>query len=184
MASPALAGRLGDGVTRACGNGKAGGPLARNGTRKEKSSMFGWFRRQAQTPAIEALHEATVAAARRPALFGTLGIPDTPWGRIESVMLHALLIVRRLADPAAQGTAHALVDRMFADFDRGLRQVGVGDLAVPKKMEGLGGDWLARIAAYGPALDASDDTALAAALARNVMGVHDSVPATAVALAQ
>lgn len=137
--------------------------------------MLNLFRRSQDDPAIEALHEAAVAAARRPALYARLNVPDNPWGRIESVMLHVMLLVRRLAPSGSQPLTHALVDRMFADFDRGLRQVGVGDLSVPKKMQGLGGDWLARIEVYGPPLDACDEAVLAAALARNVLGEPEAL---------
>lgn len=136
--------------------------------------MLNFFRRSPDTPAVEALHAALVDAARRPGLYAHLTVPDTPWGRIESVMLHVLLVVRRLSGADTQVTAHALVEHMFAEFDRGLRQVGVGDLSVPKKMQGLGGDWLARIEVYGPPLDARDETALAEALARNVLGEPES----------
>ncbi|MGL4322544.1 MAG: ubiquinol-cytochrome C chaperone family protein [Beijerinckiaceae bacterium] len=130
--------------------------------------MLGLFRKSASNDASEVLHTAIVEAARRPDLYAALGVPDTPWGRIESVMLHTMLVVRRLSG-AQQPLAHALVERMFTDFDRGLRQVGVGDLSVPKKMKELGSDWLGRVEAYGPALDAGDEMALAAALARNVL---------------
>lgn len=136
--------------------------------------MLNFFRRSTGTLSVDALHAALVDASRRPGLYESLSVPDTPWGRIESVMLHVLLVVRRLSGGAMQPTAHALVEHMFAEFDRGLRQVGVGDLSVPKKMQGLGGDWLARIEVYGPPLDAGDETALAEALARNVLGAPES----------
>lgn len=145
--------------------------------------MFNLFRQSKDGQAAGVLHAAVVAAARRPGLYQALAVPDTPWGRIESVMLHTLLVVRRLSGTQSQPLAHALVDQMFAEFDRGLRQVGVGDLSVPKKMKGLGSDWLGRVEAYGPYLDAGDAPALAAALARNVIGAPEN-PEQGLPLAQ
>ncbi|WP_342363032.1 ubiquinol-cytochrome C chaperone family protein [Terrarubrum flagellatum] len=112
-----------------------------------------------------------VAGARRPDLYLRLGAPDNPFGRIESVMLHALLVVRRLRalPPPAGELAQDLIDRMFTDFDRAFRQIGISDIAVPKKMRSLGGDWLGRVEAYSGPLDRRDERELAAALARNVM---------------
>ncbi len=122
--------------------------------------------------AVEKLHDMVVDGARRPALYLTAGVPDTPFGRIEAVMLHALLVVRRLRalPPPAPQRGQELVDRMFADFDRAFRQIGIGDMGVPKKMKALGGDWLGRLDAYSGPLDRRDEEALAAALARNVLG--------------
>lgn len=141
------------------------------------------FRRAANDRVVAALHEAVVAGARRPALFSRLGVPDTPFGRIEAVMLHAFLVVRRLRalPPPAPELAQDLVDRMFVDFERALRQIGIGDLSVPKKMKALGGDWLGRIEAYAAPFDRGDDQALAAALARNVLAA-DGDPGRAAAL--
>lgn len=143
------------------------------------------FRTQSNAPIIEALHDAIVAGARRPDLYLRLGAPDTPFGRAECVMLHALIVVRRLyALPApAPALAQDVVDRMFADFDRAFRQIGIGDMGVPKKMKALGSDWLGRIEAYAGPLDRRDEDALAAALARNVIGAPEN-PEQGLPLAQ
>lgn len=129
------------------------------------------FRSDPNAPIVAALHDAVVAGARRPDLYARLGAPDNPFGRVESIMLHALLVIRRLrALPAPAGAvAQDLVDKMFADFDRGFRQIGISDLGVPKKMKSLGSDWLGRIEAYSGPLDQGDEGALAAALARNML---------------
>ena len=141
-------------------------------------------RRRQNAEIVEALHDSIVAAARQPDLFLRAGAPDTPFGRIESVMLHTFIVVRRLRalpEPAPQ-LAQALVDRMFADFERALRQIGIGDMSIPKQMKALGGDWLGRVEAYAAPLDRRDAAALAAALARNVLG-RDGEPDAARLLA-
>lgn len=92
------------------------------------------------------------------------------------------MVVRRLAALPAPGPhmAQDLSDRLFLGFDRALREMGVGDLAVPKRMKKLGADYAGRVAAYEAALGRGE-AALAEALARNVYGSADSSRATALA---
>jgi cytochrome b pre-mRNA-processing protein 3 len=86
------------------------------------------------------------------------------------VMLHALLVLRRLEGGEAPGRAlgQGLFDHFCRDMDASLREMGVGDLAVPRKMRRIGEAFYGRQAAYGAALDAPDERPLAAALERNV----------------
>lgn len=131
--------------------------------------ILGLFRRSANETVIERLYASIVAAARRPELYAGMGIPDTFEGRFESLTLHAVLVMRRLRlcePPGPEMTQH-LVDTVFKHFDRTLREMGVGDTAVPKRMQTLAQAFLGRGIAYDEALRAGPD-ALAAALARNV----------------
>jgi cytochrome b pre-mRNA-processing protein 3 len=113
-----------------------------------------------------------VAAARRPALFLEGGAPDTVMGRFETLTLHVALVLRRLRDlpPPAGEAAQDLVDRFFAGLDDAMRQIGIGDTSVPKKVKGLAKAFYGRAGAYDAALarDASPE-ALEAAIARNVL---------------
>jgi cytochrome b pre-mRNA-processing protein 3 len=121
---------------------------------------------------IAELHGRLVAAARRPALFlPPYGVPDTIEGRFDLLVLSAILLLRRLESLPAPGPeiAQELVDALFAHLDAGLREMGVGDLAVPKRMKKLAEAFGGRNAAYREAL-ASGETAFAAALARNIYG--------------
>lgn len=129
--------------------------------------IFGLFRRSANETVIGRLHTAVVAASRQPALYADLGIPDTFEGRFESLTLHGVLVLRRLKACAAPGPdmAQHLVDTIFQHFDRNLREMGVGDTVVPKRMKGLAEAFLGRSVAYDEALAAGT---LAAALRRNV----------------
>lgn len=139
--------------------------------------IFGLFssaRRNAEI--IERLHAAVVEAARRPGFYLELGVPDTFEGRFDLVTLHAALAVRRLRalpDPAS-ALAQDLVDALFLGFDRALREMGVGDLAVPKRMKTMASAFLGRARAYEAALAAGGDE-LEAALARNVYGASGVV---------
>lgn len=117
------------------------------------------------------LYGAAVAAARRPALFADIGIPDTMRGRFEAICLFVALVIRRCgAERDRPGTdlSQAVFDAMFADMDHTLREMGVGDLSVGKKNRELWEAFHGRAQAYGAALDAGDLAALAEALGRNV----------------
>ena len=131
--------------------------------------MIRLFRRNANAGVIDRLYAATVVNSRHEALYRVLEIPDTFEGRFESVSLHAILVLRRLQSCAAPGPdmAQDLVDTVFRHFDRTLREMGVGDTTVPKRMKVLAEAFLGRSAAYDAALRAGEP-ALAAALARNV----------------
>ena len=130
------------------------------------------FRREdSRERAIRALHSRVNAGARVPALYLDLGVPDTVEGRFEALCLHVVLVLRhlrRLPAPAAD-IAQDLVNSVFEQLDSSLRELGVGDMGVSKRMKKLAQAFYGRAAAYDAALDASDADALAASLARNVL---------------
>lgn len=117
------------------------------------------------------LYAAAVTAARSPVLYRDLGVADTIEGRYELVVLHVVLVVRRLAESEGKRSklAQALIDFMASDLDRSIRELGVGDLSVGKFMRRLGEGLYGRAAAYNAALDAASP-ALQDALLRNVYG--------------
>jgi cytochrome b pre-mRNA-processing protein 3 len=148
--------------------------------------VFGLFSRKKATPSVERLYGDIVAASREPSLYREYGVPDTVMGRFESLGLHVILVLRRLRElPApADSLAQDLVDRFFLDLDGSLRQIGIGDVSIPKKIKKLGQAFYGRADAYEKALavDAAAH-ALETALARNVLERIDQ-PALATALAQ
>ncbi len=116
------------------------------------------------------LYGAAVAAARAPSLYAGIGVPDTAAGRFEMVCLHAGLLIRRIRSEATERTdrlAQAVFDAMFADMDVNLREMGISDLAVGKRVKMLWEGFHGRATIYDAAVDAGDEAALAAALARN-----------------
>ena len=127
------------------------------------------FRRSAHRQLIDRLSGEIVAAARDPVLFTEYGIEDSLEGRFEAVTLHAVLVLRRLSrmDPPAPDIAQDLTDAIFRSFETALREMGVGDISVPKRMKTIAGAFLGRAAAYDMALRGRAP-ALEAALARNV----------------
>lgn len=118
----------------------------------------------------ERLYGAVVAQARQPAFYTGCGVADTPDGRFDLVALHAALVIRRLSRHrfADRRLAQALFDYMFADLDQNLREMGVGDLAVGKRIKAMAKGFYGRLAAYDAAIAAGDGEALADALRRNL----------------
>jgi len=129
--------------------------------------------------AVDLAYRHVVEQARQPVFFINYGVPDTLDGRFELICLHAFLYFHRLktARPQASRFCQSLFDRMFVDFDRSLREMGVGDLSVGKHVKRMARAFYGRILSYEAAL-AGDDSALAAALARNLFGTI-SVPGPA-----
>ena len=97
-------------------------------------------------------------------------MPDTLDGRFDLVALHAFLLIHRLQDAADPGPAlaQAVFDAMFSDMDNNLREIGVSDLSVGKRMRAMWEAFHGRAKVYASAIEAADHAALEAALARNV----------------
>jgi len=127
-----------------------------------------------------ALYGCVVEQARKPTLYAELGAPDTYEGRFEIYTLHVVLLLDRLRRQGAQAAeiSQALFDTYVSSLDDALREMGVGDLSVGKKMRKLGEAFFGRAKSYEEAFAALPDTgALEALLARTV---YDGVasPAT------
>jgi cytochrome b pre-mRNA-processing protein 3 len=127
-------------------------------------------KRQISEAVTESAYAAIVAAARQEALYAHFLIPDTPLGRFESLSAHLVLFLRRTKDAAAPlpGLAQEIVDMFITDMDHSLRELGIGDAGVPKRMKKLSKMFYGRAEFYGKALDKSDAAELAAALLRNI----------------
>lgn len=138
--------------------------------------MFNLFKRNPYKVPAARLYDQLVAHARHPAFYTAYGVPDTLDGRFECITLHVFAAMFRLrnetVDPAnAEKMAQALFDAMFRDMDRSLREMGVGDLSVPKKMKVMMKSFNGRCYTYTAALaPAAPATAFADALRRNLYG--------------
>jgi cytochrome b pre-mRNA-processing protein 3 len=116
-----------------------------------------------------------VAQARTPGLYRDLGIPDSLDGRFEAIVLHLVLVLRRLKRDFPEGLdlAEALQEAFFADMDRSLREMGAGDLGVGKRVKRMAEGFMGRLGSYEAALDrfpADGEENLRAVLRRNVFG--------------
>ena len=134
--------------------------------------LLALFRRKPMERPGFALYTAAVTAARDPWFFGPeIGAPDTLDGRFDLVGLHVGVLIRRLhrdPDPRGAEAAQAVFDAMFLDMDMNLREMGVGDMSVGKRVKRMWEAFHGRAQAYAAALDAGDRPALEAAVARNV----------------
>jgi cytochrome b pre-mRNA-processing protein 3 len=139
------------------------------------------FPRNPEKATIAALYGAIVAQARLPDFYARHAVPDTVLGRFDMVVLHAVLLVRRLrASSGLQTLAQGVFDAFCRDMDDNLREMGVTDLGVPREMRKLAEAFYGRAQAYEAALAAEGGDALAAALTRNVYaGGADPVAAAA-----
>jgi cytochrome b pre-mRNA-processing protein 3 len=118
----------------------------------------------------DALYAEIVAAARQPVLYSNWNSPDTPLGRFEMLALHMFLFQHRMRDETGprREIAQILIDEFFSDVEHSLRELGIGDMGVPKRMKKFGRMFYGRTAAYADALERDDREALAAALSRNI----------------
>lgn len=100
------------------------------------------------------VYSAVAAVARQPVLFEELAVPDTFDGRFDAVVLHLVLMMRRLESLGQEG--HMLARHMagvfFDDMDRTVREMGVGDLSVGKQVKRMAGALCGRFEAYDAAL--------------------------------
>ena len=128
------------------------------------------FRRNSQARTIHALYGAIVAQARSVAFYADYRVPDTVEGRFDLIVLHLVLLLNRLEGRAEVGRSlgQELFDAFCRDLDANLREMGVGDLAVPKRMQAFAEAFYGRQAAYLAALDAADQRLFEKALARNI----------------
>ena len=130
------------------------------------------FRRPRKDPIIAALYGMIVAQARSPIFYRSYGVPDTVAGRFDMIVLHLVLVLQRLKSesPAIQVLGQEVFNLFCRDIDGNFREMGMGDLAVPREMRKVGEAFYGRAAAYETALVA-DDGLLAGALTRNIFGV-------------
>lgn len=133
--------------------------------------IFRLFKKKNSNQAIvDRQYAALTSAARQPGFYLHMGVPDTVMGRFE--MLSAVMILyfrrTRTSDTSGQEIAQEIVDAFFQDLDHSIRELGIGDQGVPKRMKKLAGMFYGRLESYAAALDGDDAQALAAALKRNI----------------
>jgi cytochrome b pre-mRNA-processing protein 3 len=132
--------------------------------------IFSRFRSRPSDRTIRDLYGTIVAQARSAVFYSTYEVPDTVQGRFDLIVLHLVLFLARIGpdDGARRGIGQKLFDVFCSDLDGNLREMGVGDLAVPKRMKRFGEAFYGRQNAYLAAFAAADERELEKALARNI----------------
>jgi len=149
--------------------------------------LMSLFRKRPARSVGDPLYAAVAAQARQPVFYTDLGVADRIDARFELYTLHALLLILRLRDEDAGGTgagaeaAQSLFDTYVSALDNVLRELGVGDVSMAKKMRTLGEALYGRMTAYEPPLRSGDTAALSAGLARNVFESEDAERGAALA---
>ena len=145
--------------------------------------MLGLFGRGRHERSGFQLYTQAVVAARSPYFYAVLMVPDTLDGRFDLVGLFASMVIRRLRalPPKGPRVAQAVFDAMFADMDINLREMGVSDMAIAKRVRAMWEAFHGRALAYEAPFASRDLEALAAALSRNVWRGASTPGATALA---
>jgi cytochrome b pre-mRNA-processing protein 3 len=146
--------------------------------RRERKTLmaFRFLGRARRADTIEGLYGAIVAQARHPLFYADYGVPDTVEARFDMIVLHVALFFRRAREShSLRATGQSIFDRFCKDMEHNLREMGVSDLALPRRMRRIGEAFYGRAAVYEGALACPDDEAIVAALARNVFA-DDGAP--------
>jgi cytochrome b pre-mRNA-processing protein 3 len=132
--------------------------------------IFGLFRKSVDTEAVYAVYSAIMAQSRQPHFYADWGVPDTVTGRFDMICLHLALMFGRLRSEgkAAADFSQALFDCFFKDMDRSLREMGVTDLGVPRKIQNMGNLLYGLMANLNEAVAVRDRAAVVDVLTRNV----------------
>lgn len=128
------------------------------------------FNRKSTKSNAEALYTRIVRQSRKREFYADLDVPDTLDGRFDLITLHVFLVLRRLnaEGNSEENLGQALFDVMFMNMDTSLREMGVGDLSVGKRIKKMASAFYGRVAAYDAPLLAGDCAGLSDAIARNL----------------
>lgn len=127
-------------------------------------------RKKANAALVNAQYEVITQSAREPSFYQNFDVPDTVMGRFNMVSIFMTLYLRATkdADEGVKQLAQEVVEEFFKDIDHSIRELGIGDAGVPKRMKKLGRMFYGRAENYGTAFDNSDVAELAEAFARNI----------------
>jgi len=132
--------------------------------------LFDFFKSRDFDETARKIYASLVEQARQPSFYLSCDVPDTPDGRFDMILVHAVLVLRRLKrdhDKTAD-LSQSVFDLMFADMDQNLRELGIGDMGVGKRIKAMAKAFYGRAQAYEAGLEEETTDALNQALARNL----------------
>lgn len=139
--------------------------------------LFDFFVRKKNNKLIfDRQYAALTSVARQPTFYTQLSVPDTVMGRFELLSIVMILYFRRtrLSGKSGQQIAQTVVEAFFQDLDHSIRELGIGDHGVPKRMKKFAGMFYGRLKAYADAMDSDDQQTLEDALGRNIFPEMES----------
>ncbi len=152
--------------------------------------MPNWLNRKSDTTRIAGkIYGSIVASARQPTFYASWGVPDTREGRFEMLALHVALVMHRLGRAGASGAdlGRSLGEVFMTDMDDNMREIGISDLTVPKKVKRAAAALYDRHRDYGAALGSATPsteglkTAIEAAFGPVVGSVAGALDSSAIA---
>lgn len=127
-------------------------------------------RRKPEDDFAAAIYKRVAEQARTAELFEACGIPDSLDGRFDSLALHAALMIDRLRrEPDGEALSQAFFDAMFRHLDLTLREIGIQDLGVGRRIKIMAEGLHGRALSYREALNGGS-TPLVEVLRRNAYG--------------
>lgn len=121
----------------------------------------------------ERVYAGMLTHVRHPKFYSEYGVPDSFDGRFDLLLLHGFLVINRMGSEGKE-FSQALFDVMFADMDQTLREIGIGDMGVPKHMRRMMKAFNGRMHVYADAF-AGGRESLKEALRRNLYGTLPDV---------
>lgn len=145
--------------------------------------MLNLFKKSPDPDALHAVYRAIVAQSRQPVFYAQWGVPDTVTGRFDVLSLHMGLVFRRLGGQGKPATdfSQSLFDLFFKDMDRNLREMGAGDLSVPKKIRDMGNLFYGLTTKLNEAMGRGDRAEVESVLKRNLFADREDADVAALA---
>lgn len=124
---------------------------------------------RARLKAAQLIYKSCVDQARHVAFYRDAYVPDTLTGRFDMIALHVGLVVTQCQNQGALGEklSQTIFDAMFVNLDQTCREIGIGDLSVPRHIKRMMAAFKGRALAFDEALKETDDV-LKQTIIRNI----------------
>lgn len=141
--------------------------------------MFQFFRQNnALRKTADMVYKKAVAQARQEVFYRSLSVPDTVEGRFDMIVLHIFLLLHHWKPNYGKDDelGKFVIEAFFSEVEHTLREMGIGDLSIPKRMQKLADAFYGRLYAYTDGLEAQDKPQqLQEALLRNLYAVDNEI---------
>ena len=141
-------------------------------------------KKSTQSDQVYAVYNSIVAQSRQVPFYLDMSVPDTVTGRFDMVSMHMCLVLRHLRAETGEMKqfSQSLFDLFFKDMDRSLREMGVGDVSVPKRIQKMGSVFYGLLAKLTEALDEGEQNTLIEVLNRNIYNAENAPDARKLAI--